>query len=331
MGRVGTKSRYSAFKLQLLGSLVALALGCHAVVADEAGVSIWLPGTFGSLAAVPTQPGFQWSTTYYHATATSESSKQFEEGGRIVTGLSPKPNLIQLSPGYAFETPVLGAQLGVFVTTVPAFVSNRVTSTLVGPRGGTLSGVDTQSVQGFGDLYPRASLKWNEDVNNFMTYLTGDIPIGLYSKENIANIGTGHGAIDFGGGYTYFDKQMGNEFTAVGGFTFNFSNPVTNYQSGTDFHLDWAMSHQLSEQVSAGIVGYAYQQIGCDSGSGNTVGCFRTRIYGMGPQIGLRFAIGEVQASLGLRAYGEFGARNTPQGWNTFLTLALSPAGPTSR
>ena len=106
--------RYSTFKLQLLGSLVALALGCHAVVADESGVSIWLPGTFGSLAAVPTQPGFQWSTTYYHATATSESSKQFEVGGRIVTGLNPKPNLIQLSPGYAFETPVLGAQLGVF-------------------------------------------------------------------------------------------------------------------------------------------------------------------------------------------------------------------------
>jgi hypothetical protein len=331
MRSVGSKSDYPKSKFQILGSLVALALGCHAAVADESGVSIWLPGTFGSLAAVPTQPGFQWSTTFYHATATSESSKQFEEGGRIVTGLSPKPNLIQLSPSYAFEDLVLGAQCSLAVTTVPAFVSNRVTSTLIGPRGGTLSGVDTQSVQGFGDLYPRASLKWNDGTNNFMTYLTGDIPIGLYNKENIANIGTGHGAIDFGGGYTYFDKQTGNEFTAVGGFTFNFSNPVPNYQSGADFHLDWAMSHQLSEQVSAGIVGYAYQQIGCDSGSGNTVGCFRTRIYGIGPQIGLRFAIGEVQASLGLRAYGEFGARNTPQGWNTFLTLALSPAGPTSR
>ena len=326
MASIGRKFGYSS-----LGTLAALALGCQAAVADESGVSIWLPGTFGSLAAVPTQPGFQWSTTYYRATATSESSKRFEQGGRIVTGLSPKPNLIQLSPSYAFEMPVLGAQLDLALTAVPAFVSNRVTSTLVGPRGGTLSGVDTQSVQGFGDLYPRASLKWNEDVNNFMTYVTGDIPVGLYSKDNIANIGTGHGAIDFGGGYTYLDKQTGNEFTAVGGFTFNFLNPVTNYQSGTDFHLDWATSHQLSEQVSAGIVGYVYQQIGCDSGSGNTVGCFRTRIFGMGPQISFRFVIGEVQASLGLRAYGEFGASNTPQGWNTFLTLALSPAAPTGR
>jgi hypothetical protein len=88
------------------------------------------------------------------------------------------------------------------------------------------------------------------------------------------------------------------------------------------------MSHRLSEQISAGIVGYVYQQIGCDSGSGNTVGCFRTRIFGMGPQLGVRFPIGEMEASLGLKVFGEFGAKNTPQGWNTFLTLAISPAAP---
>ena len=308
--------------------VVTLVLGHQVAVADEAGVSVWLPGTFGSLAAVPVLPGFQWSTTYYHAAATSQSRTEFEEGGRIVRGLSPKPNLIQLSPSYAFETLVLGAQLGLAVTTVPAFVSNSVTSTLTGPRGRTLSGSDSQSVQGFGDLYPRASLKWNEGVDNFMVYGTGDIPVGLYNKDNIANIGTGHGAIDSGIGYTYLDRQIGNEFSAVGGFTYNFTNPATNYRSGVDFHLDWAASRLLSEQVSAGIAGYVYQQIGCDSGSGNTVGCFRTRIFGMGPQLGVRFPIGEMQASVGLKVFGEFGAKNTPQGWNTFLTLAISPAAP---
>ena len=326
--RAEVKSGHSSFKPRVLGTLVALALGYHVALADEAGVSIWLPGTFGSLAAVPVQPGFQWSTTYYHASATSQSRTEFEEGGRIVRGLSPKPNLIQLSPSYAFETPVLGAQLGLALTIVPAFVSNSITSTLTGPRGRTLSGSDSQSVQGFGDLYPRASLKWNEDVNDFMAYGTGDIPVGLYSKDNIANIGTGHGAIDFGSGYTYLDRLIGNEASAVAGLTYNFTNPATHYRSGVDFHLDLAMSHQLSEQVSAGIVGYVYQQIGCDSGSGNTVGCFRTRIFGMGPQLGVRFPIGEMQASVGFKAFGEFGAKNTPQGWNTFLTLAISPAVP---
>src|SRR3954471_12438647 len=125
--RVEGKSGHILFRLWALGTLVALVLGYKVALADESGVSIWLPGTFGSLAAVPVQPGFQWSTTYYHAAATSQSRQEFEVGGRIVTGLNPKPNLIQLSPSYAFEAPVLGAQLGVAVTTVPAFVSNRTT------------------------------------------------------------------------------------------------------------------------------------------------------------------------------------------------------------
>ena len=90
----------------------------------------------------------------------------------------------------------------------------------------------------------------------------------------------------------------------MAGLTYNFTNPATHYRSGVDFHLDWGASHQLSEPVSAGIVGYVYQQIGCDSGSGNTVGCFRTRIFGMGPQFGVRFPIGEMQGMLGLKAYG---------------------------
>jgi hypothetical protein len=37
-----------------------------------------------------------------------------------------------------------------------------------------------------------------------------------------ANIGLGHGAIDAGGGYTYFNQQNGREFSAVTGFTYNF-------------------------------------------------------------------------------------------------------------
>jgi len=218
--------------------------------------------------------------------------------------------------------------LALAVTAVPAFVSNSITATLISPRGSALTGSSDQSVKGFGDLYPRASLKWNEGVNNFMVYGTGDIPVGRYDKDNIANTGTAHAAIDGGGGYTYLNRQSANEFSAVAGFTYNLTNPATNYKSGVDFHLDWAASRLLSDEVSAGIAGYVYQQIGCDSGAGNSVGCFRSRILGVGPQLGFRFPVGQMQGYVGLKAYGEFGAKNTPQGWNTWLTLAISPAPP---
>ena len=35
--------------------------------ADESGISFWLPGQYGSLAATPTAPGWALGAIYYHA------------------------------------------------------------------------------------------------------------------------------------------------------------------------------------------------------------------------------------------------------------------------
>ena len=35
-------------------------------LADENGVSFWVPGFFGSLAATPQQPGWSLASIYYH-------------------------------------------------------------------------------------------------------------------------------------------------------------------------------------------------------------------------------------------------------------------------
>ena len=40
-------------------------------VADEGGVSFWLPGQFGSLAAVPQQPGWSFADVYYHTSVNA--------------------------------------------------------------------------------------------------------------------------------------------------------------------------------------------------------------------------------------------------------------------
>ena len=101
-----------------------------------------------------------------------------------------------------------------------------------------------------GDLYPTGSLRWNWGVNNVMTYLTGDIPVGLYNSQQLATLGIGHGAIDAGAGYTYFDQQTGHEFSVVIGATYNLINPSTQYQNGIDGHLDWGASQFLREPSS---------------------------------------------------------------------------------
>jgi hypothetical protein len=50
----------------------------------------------------------------------------------------------------------------------------------------------------FGDLFPTATLKWNSGVNNFMTYLTANVPIGVYDVNRQATVGMGRWALDGG-------------------------------------------------------------------------------------------------------------------------------------
>jgi hypothetical protein len=58
-------------------------------------------------------------------------------------------------------------------------------------------------------------------------------------------------------------------------------NPSTNYQNGVDFHLDWGVSQFLSKQFLVGLVGYVYDQVSGDSGSGDKVGPFESPVEPM--------------------------------------------------
>src|SRR5262249_18640293 len=123
----------------------------------------------------------------------------------------------------------------------------------------------SDTVTGFGDVLPIATLRWNNGVHNYMTYITGDIPVGAYDSTRLSNVGIGHGVIDAAGGYTYLNPQTGHEFSGVLGFTYNFTNQTTQYQNGVDMHFDWAASQFLTKQFQVGVVGYVYREVGCDS------------------------------------------------------------------
>jgi hypothetical protein len=294
-------------------------------MADEGGVSLWLPGLFGSLAAVPGTPGWQFASIYYHTSVDAGGAKVFPRGGRFEAGLDARGDLIFLNSTYVFATPVLGGQAAIGLTGAYGRMRATIDATLTGPRGNSISGSLTDTLWGFGDLYPLATIKWNRGVHNFMTYLYGDIPVGAYNPNRIANIGIGHGGIDGGIGYTYFNPQTGHEFSVVTGLSYNFKNPETDYKNGVDWHLDWAASQFLSKQVQIGIVGYVYRQLTGDSGAGAVLGDFKSQIAGVGPQFGYIFPAGHMQGYLNLKGYWEFAAENRPKGWNAWVTLAFSP------
>ncbi len=158
-----------------------------------------------------------------------------------------------------------------------------------------------------------------------MTYVRGGIPVGDYDPKRLANIGIGHGAIDGGAGYTYFDPATGRELSAVAGLTYNFENPDTDYRSGLDFHVDWGASQFLSKRLHVGLVGYYYDQITADSGAAPILGDFKARVAAVGPQVGYLFPVGTWQGYVNLKGYWEFAAQNRPEGWNVWLTFSISP------
>jgi hypothetical protein len=309
---------------------VAALLICSAPsLADESGISFWLPGLNGSLAAAPGVPGPSFTTIYYHTSLGANGGKNFEIGGKVVGGLGGEANLAIFGPTYTFATPVIGGQLSISLLTVSGASTASIDATLTGPFGRSISGGRSDSVSGFGDLIPQAALKWNLGVNNFMTYVTGDIPDGNYSSNRLANLGIGHAAIDAGGGYTYLNPATGREFSASLGLTYNFENMTTEYQNGVDLHFDWGASQFLSKQLLVGLAGYVYAQISPDGGSGDTLGSFESRVLGIGPQIGYMFPIGSAaQGYINLKGFKEFAAQNRPDGWNLWLTLVITPAPP---
>jgi hypothetical protein len=299
---------------------VTIAVSAAQVHADEGGVPFWFSGQYASLSAVPAAPGWALPMQGYYYSGDASRSKSFSHGNVTTFGLNSRSPLLLVQPTYAPETKVFGGQgsLGL------GFGYGRNTTAAdiaLSPSGSEIGRSD--SMWGFTDLYPVASLAWNSGVHNWMTYVTGDLPVGAYDSKRLANLGIGHAAIDAGGGYTYFDQKTGREFSAVAGVTYNWENTDTQYKNGVDSHLDWAASQFLSANWELGIAGYVYCQLSGDSGTGAKLGPFKSHVAAIGPELGYAFSIGGMPAYANLRAYYEFWAQNRVEGYAVFATVVI--------
>jgi hypothetical protein len=336
---VRSSFRISSYAVFLIALVAASTTTSYA---DEDGLSFWLPGFFGSLASVPQQPGWSLASIYYR-TDVSASGNAAVSREVTIGQFNPRINininanvhgvadLGILAPSYVFETPFLGGQVSAALLGIYGRNDTALNATITAtPIPFTRSFALEQTDAAFGDLIPQFALRWNAGVNNYMTYLTGDLPVGKYDARDLANLGLGHGAIDGGVGYTYFDQKAGNEFSATFGITGNFINGSTGYTSGIDSHLDLGASKFVTKQLQLGLVGYFYRQLTADSGGPPILGPFESQVAGIGPQIGYIFPVAGMQGYVNLKGYKEFDGENRPQGYNVWLTFILSPAPPSS-
>ena len=99
------------------GLATALALASFAAqpaLAASGGVSFWLPGIFGSLAAVPVTPGWAYSTIYLHLNEKAGGGQNFVTSGGIpgsvTAGLNAHADAFVMGITYTSPMPVLGGQ-----------------------------------------------------------------------------------------------------------------------------------------------------------------------------------------------------------------------------
>lgn len=323
-------------KAAATGSLCALGSVTQPqqALADAGGLSFWLPGTFGSLAATPTMPGWAYETIYIHLDQSAGGGKNFVTsggaGGSVVAGLNARADVLVEGVTYTSALPVLGGQAAISLLTAPGNLDVGVNATLTGPLGNSISGSRSDNRTTLSDVFYQGTLKWNQGVNNEMVYIAGNIPSGTYDASRLANLSFGFPAVDVGAGYTYMDKKTGHEFSVVGGITYSAINPDLQYQNGIDAHLDWAASQFVTKDVLVGVAGYYFQQLTDDSGPGAKLGGFRGMAVGVGPQIGFLFPVGDYQGYLNIKGYADVAVENRPQGWSTWVTFAISPKAPES-
>jgi hypothetical protein len=63
--------------------------------------------------------------------------------------------------------------------------------------------------------------------------------------------------VDIKGGYTYLNTQTGTEVSGAAGFTFSATNTAADYTTGTEFHLEAAVSAAITTTRSPATAGRA--------------------------------------------------------------------------
>src|SRR6266481_1988833 len=77
----------------VIAALLPLAISDGAS-ADEAGVSFWLQGQYGSFAAAPSNSGWSFESTFYHARAAASAGVSFARGSGVQAGMKSPTDFV---------------------------------------------------------------------------------------------------------------------------------------------------------------------------------------------------------------------------------------------
>jgi len=285
-------------------------------LAAEGGSGEYLPGFFGFMAGyIPPESGLYLGNYayYYNAEASRVSA-----GGKLAAGVETDVAIDVVGLTWVTPWKFAGANLGMGIAQGVGYVDVDVN---VAPLGLDASADAT----GLSDtILTPAILGWHTGDLHVSTLLNVYAPTGEYDEDQAVNLSKNYWAVEPMINLTYLNTKTGTELSGAFGYTVNYENPTTDYDSGDVFHVDVALGQYLSKHLKIGALGYAWVQVTGDSGDGATLGDFKSEVYGVGPGIDYLAKFGNTtDVDFQLKWYHEFDSRNRLEGDAFFFNISF--------
>ena len=263
-------------KCLALGAVVASAAVSVAKAAED-GNTQYAPGSAQFFAGqVPPYPGlyFLSQTSYYTADRLNDG-----HGDALPID---------------FDTRAIAETLRFLYVSDLEFAGAQVWGQLVVPLVHLDLTVPFQSdtTFGLGDIVGTVGLAWHPDQKQtFVFGLDVATPTGRYGENDFPNIGLNHWSIQPTLGYHYSDPQ-GLEIGTSARLIFNTENPDTDYRTGNELVIDYAVGWNF-DKIRVGAAGYYLQQLTDDSGPTAPADGHRGKAFAIGPSLTYSFNPGE--------------------------------------
>lgn len=333
--------------LRVLLALGAVGIGPIEARAAENATGWYALGTKTSMAGVVPPPGTYFVDVNYFYTGSASASSAV---GVVLRNLGNLDTLGQLRleadatvdgqvyynlPSFLWVAPgkLLGGNVGLGAI-VPfgwkdvSFDIDALATLSLGPpldvtlqRGQRFSGGDSSTE--FGDPVLNAVIGWQQGSWHWNIGMLVNVPVGPWSNARLSNLSFNHWGVDTTAAVTWLDPNIGFEVSAAPGFTFNWENADTDYRTGTEFHVEFALLQHFSPKLAVGVAGYHYQQVTGDSGRGARLGDFEGRVTSIGPIMTYKFNLGKIPISTQAMWTHDFNVRNRLEGDLVTLTVTM--------
>ncbi|MEH6836640.1 MULTISPECIES: SphA family protein [Falsihalocynthiibacter] len=303
--------------------------------AVEGGLGAYLLGSRDSFSGIVPGPGTYAGIDFVQ----SEGSVQ----GLSLAGLpiradsDLKLSFAKLSVTEVFDGELWGGTPAVNIN-IPFVIDANLTFIGQTPPLTGLPISDTAS--GVGDITATTLVGWHSGMLHYSAAFSVFVPTGSYStatldvpNRTINALNTGKNIWSFQPVFsaTHFNPTTGLEVSGAASLLFSTRNKATDYQNAPALNLEATVMQHVKSGWAFGASGYAYRQIGDDSGTGaQSTKAFlgaeslSGQVFGLGPAITYSgTSVFGKDVSLKLKYYKEFGAKRRFESDTLWLNVSM--------